>query len=56
MKAPVAKLAYLTQPAPGVILLNIQIEGREFERVEVTRDQLANMVVEGAALALKERA
>jgi len=54
MKAPVAKLAYLTQPAPGVIVLNLQIEGREFERVEVTRGQLANMQFQIASFALKE--
>lgn len=56
MKAPVAKLAYLTQPAPGVIHLNLQVEGRDYERIELTKDQLSNIVVEGAAFALRERA
>lgn len=54
MKAPVAKLAYLTQPAPGVIHLNLQVEGRDYERIEVTRTQLANMQFQIAAFALRE--
>jgi hypothetical protein len=46
-------MAYLTQPAPGVILLNIQIDGGEFQRVEITKAQLGNIIVDGAAIALR---
>lgn len=41
-----ARLAYLTIPAPEVLLLNLQIEG-EFMRVEISREQLAGIVVVG---------
>lgn len=47
-----ARLAFLTQPAPGVILFNLQI-GETFQRVELTQRQLANILVDGAAIALK---
>jgi hypothetical protein len=41
-----ASLAYLTIPEPAVLLLNLQIEG-EFMRVQISRDQLAGIVVVG---------
>ena len=47
-----AKIAYLTQPAPGVFLLNLQLEG-EFQRVEITKAQLGNILVDGTAMALR---
>lgn len=56
MKPPVAKLAYLSQPAPGVVILNLQVEGVHYARIELTRDQLRDIVVEGAAFALREQA
>lgn len=43
---PKARLAYLTIPAPEVLLLNLQIEG-EFMRVEISREQLAGIIVSG---------
>lgn len=49
-----AKIAYITQPSPGVILLNIQVEGWPFQRVEITKAQLGNIIVDGAAIALRE--
>lgn len=48
-----ANLFYLTQPAPGVFMPNIQI-GETFQRVEITKAQLANVLVDGAAMALRE--
>jgi hypothetical protein len=54
-----AKLAYLTQPEPGVYLLNLQFDepgmarGKAFERVEITRDQLRNIVADGVAMVLQ---
>ena len=47
-----AKMAYLTQPAPGVFLLNLQIE-EDFQRVEITKAQLGSIIVDGAAMALR---
>lgn len=47
-----AKIAYLTNPAPGVFLLNLQLEG-EFQRVEITKAQLGNILVDGTAMALR---
>lgn len=47
-----AQLAYLTDPAPGVVLLNLQING-EFSRIELTQRQLANILVDGAAMAFR---
>lgn len=41
-----ASLAYLTIPEPAVLLLSLQIEG-EFMRVEISREQLAGIVVVG---------
>lgn len=47
-----ARLAFLTQPAPGVILFNLQI-GETFQRVELSQSQLANILVDGAVMALR---
>lgn len=46
MEPPKARLAYLTIPEPAVLLLNLQIEG-EFMRIEISREQLAGIVVIG---------
>ena len=36
-----AKLAFLTDPEPGVVLLNVQVEGEdELQRFKLNRDQL----------------
>lgn len=49
----IAKLAYLTQPEPGVYLLNLQFDepglarGQAFERVEIAAQQLANICADG---------
>jgi hypothetical protein len=48
-----AKLAFLTQPAPNVYLLNIRVEGEDFYRLEISNGQLANIIVDGAAMALR---
>jgi hypothetical protein len=49
-----ARLAYLTQPSPDVILLNLQV-AEDIERVEITRDQLRNILIDGAAMAFREQ-
>jgi hypothetical protein len=52
-EAKPAKLAFLTQPAQGVYLLNLRVEGEDFYRLEISRAQLANIVVDGAGMALR---
>lgn len=50
-----ARIAYLSTPAPGVYVLNIQPEGEEgIQRFEISRAHLANIVIDGASLALRE--
>jgi hypothetical protein len=34
-----AQLAFLTDPEPGVVLLNVQVDG-ELQRFQINRDQL----------------
>lgn len=51
----IAKLAYLTSPAPGRYLLNIQAVGSDdLLRFEIAQCHLANIVVDGASFALRE--
>ena len=55
MNAPrPAKLAFLTCPGPNVYLLNLRVEGEDFYRLEISKAQLANMIVDGAAMALRK--
>lgn len=50
-----AKLAYLTTPAPGVYVLNLQTEGSpDWLQYEITKAHLANIIIDGAALSLRE--
>jgi hypothetical protein len=50
----IAKLAYLTTPAPQVYVLNIQICGSdELLRFEISEGHLANIVITGTSLALR---
>jgi len=51
----IAKIAYLTSPAPNRFILNYQEEGKDgIERVEITKAHLANILIDGIALALRE--
>lgn len=51
----IAKLAYLTTPAPGRYVLNIQPFGAEgIMRIEIGRAHLENIVIDGTSLALRE--
>jgi hypothetical protein len=51
----IAKIAYLTSPAPNRFILNYQEEGKDgIERVEITKAHLANILIDGTALALRE--
>jgi len=51
----IAKLAYLTTPAPGRYVLNVQPFGSDdIMRIEIGRAHLENIVIDGTALALRE--
>lgn len=51
----IARIAYLTSPAPDRFILNYQVEGAEnIERVEISRAHLANIIIDGASFSLRE--
>lgn len=51
----IAKLAYLTTPAPNKFVMNIQPEGSdELLRFEICKAHLANILITGTAVALRE--
>ena len=51
----VARLAYLTTPAHGVFVLNIQPEDSDdVLRFEISKAHLANVIIDGTALALRD--
>lgn len=57
---PTARLCYVTQPEPDTFVLNLQFEpdqhrvtdvmldGSRFERIRISREQLVNLVKDGA--------
>lgn len=51
----IAKIAFLTTPGPDRFVLNIQTFGSEdVQQFEISRHHLANMIIDGCALALRE--
>lgn len=54
----IAKLAYLTSPAPDRFLLHIQPEGAlgvdPVFQFEISRAHLANIIIDGASFSLRE--
>lgn len=52
----IAKLAYLTSPAPDRFVLNFQIEKDPLElyQLEISKGQLAGILITGTDLALRE--
>jgi hypothetical protein len=44
-----AKLAFVTEPEPGVYLINLD-DGKKFTRVRINGDQLANLISDGARI------
>lgn len=51
----IAKLAFLTSPAPNRYLLNIQKFGSDVtEQIEISEGHLANIIVDGASFALRK--
>lgn len=49
-----AHLAYLTNPERGLVLLNVQEQGKEIERFALNRDQLFRLNSETADILRKE--
>lgn len=50
-----AKLAYLTTPQRGVYVIAYQAEGSdELVEVEISKGHLANVIIDGTTLALRE--
>lgn len=51
----IAKIAYLTSPAPNRFILNFQEEGRDgISRIEISRAHLTNIIIDGASFAFRE--
>jgi hypothetical protein len=50
----IAKLAYLTSPAPDTFMLNLQIEKGDLVQFEISRAHLANIIIDGASFSLRE--
>jgi hypothetical protein len=51
----IAKIFYLTSPAPGRYVVNYQLFGSEdLTSVEIAQAHLANVVIDGASFALRE--
>jgi len=51
----IARLAYLTTPGPDRFVLNIQPFGSDdLLHFEIAKAHLANILIDGAALALRE--
>jgi hypothetical protein len=51
---PKAKLFYLTEPLRNTFVVKVQSAGGVFFEFEITKDQLANFLVDGAAMALRD--
>lgn len=52
----IAKLAYLTSPAPNRFVLNYQEEGDEgIKSLEISKGHLANIVITATSLAWNEQ-
>lgn len=53
-----AKLAYLTSPAPNRFVMNFQLPdtlGNDgFMQIEISRAHLANIIIDGASFSLRE--
>lgn len=45
-----AKLLYAVQPPDGRLLLNVQTEAGEFSQFEMSRGQLAGLILDGVRM------
>lgn len=51
----IAKIAYLSTPAPGRYMLNFQAFGSdELITIEIAKAHLVNLLIDGTALVLRE--
>jgi hypothetical protein len=51
----ICKIAFLTTPAPDRFVLNIQTFGSDdIQQFEISRHHLANILIDGTALVLRE--
>ena len=51
----IAKIAYLSTPAPNRYILNFQLFGSdEIVSIEVSRAHLTNILIDGTSVALRE--
>lgn len=51
----IAKIAFLTSPAPNRYILNFQKFGCDgIEQIEISEGHLANIIVDGASFALRK--
>ncbi len=49
-----ADLFYLTEPSRGVFVVSVRLAYKTLVSFEISRDQLANFLVDGAAMALRK--
>jgi hypothetical protein len=47
-----AKLAFVTQPEPGIYQINID-DGKKFQRIQISKEQLGNLIVDGSQMILR---
>jgi hypothetical protein len=51
----IAKIAYLTTPAPNRYVMNFQVFGSDdLLSIEISKAHLTNVIIDGASLALRE--
>ena len=51
----IAKIFYLTSPAPGRYLVNFQLFGSdELTSIEIAQAHLTNVIIDGASFSLRE--
>lgn len=52
----IAKIAYLTSPAPNRFVLHFQPEGEQsLLHIEISKGHLANILITGTSLALQDQ-
>lgn len=49
-----ANLAYLTDPSPREVVLNVQVEGQEVQRFKINRDQLFGLNAKSADILMRD--
>jgi hypothetical protein len=49
-----AKLLYAVNPLDGRLLLNVQTAAGDFAQIEMSREQLAGLIVDGVRMLLSD--